>query len=158
MTFDDYQRAAARTMNTDLPPTGRLSMLAMGLAGEAGELIDHLKKALYHGHDLDIGAVAKEAGDCIWYLANLASELGLDLGAIAAGNLDKLARRYPEGFSSEASKARADVQEARRPCLLCAGTGIVTYSSDNGYAPGTCRACNGDGTRPLDTETPESVG
>ena len=107
MTLDDYQRLAARTMG---PRTReeQLANVALGLAGEAGEVADILKKHLFHAHALDTDALAKELGDCLWYLEGAATALGLSLGDIAAGNVDKLRRRYPEGFSAERSINRTE--------------------------------------------------
>ena len=107
MTLDDYQRLAARTMG---PRTRdqQLANMALGLAGEAGEVADTLKKHLFHAHPLDSAALAKELGDCLWYIAGAASALDLSLGDIAAGNVEKLRRRYPEGFSEERSLNRVE--------------------------------------------------
>ena len=107
MTFDDYQRLAARTMG---PRTReqQLANVGLGLAGEAGEVADTLKKHLFHAHPLDRDALAKELGDCLWYVAGAATALGLSLGEIAAGNVEKLRRRYPDGFSEERSVNRVE--------------------------------------------------
>ena len=107
MTFDEYQRLAARTMG---PRTReqQLANVALGLAGESGEVADILKKHLFHAHPLDAAALAKELGDCLWYLAGAATALGLSLGDVAAGNVEKLRRRYPDGFSAERSLNRAE--------------------------------------------------
>ena len=107
MTLDDYQRLAARTMG---PRTReqQLANVALGLAGEAGEVADTLKKHLFHAHPLDTAELAKELGDCLWYVAGAATALGLSLGEIGAGNIEKLRRRYPDGFSEERSLNRAE--------------------------------------------------
>lgn len=81
-------------------------MAAMGLAGEAGEVVDLLKKHLYHGHSLDRDKLTKELGDCLWYLAVLAHLNGVDLADVAAANVVKLRARYPDGFSEERSRNR----------------------------------------------------
>lgn len=114
MTFTEYQAAAARTM---APATGIRSedrharlILALGLVGEAGEVADLIKKVEGHGHDLNVGKLAEEAGDLMWYLAATAEAYGMDLGAIAEANIDKLRARYPKGFSQEASRNRAVTQ------------------------------------------------
>lgn len=81
---------------------------AMGLAGEAGETADYLKKVLGHGHPLDLPRIEKELGDVLWYLAVLANSFGLSLNQVAKTNVEKLRTRYPEGFSSHASLNRSD--------------------------------------------------
>lgn len=105
MTFDDYQQLAARTMG-HRTPDDQLANMALGIAGEGGEVADTVKKHLFHAHPLDTAALAKELGDCLWYVAGAATALGLSLDEIAAGNIEKLRRRYPEGFSSERSLNR----------------------------------------------------
>ena len=75
----------------------------MGLCGESGEAIDIVKKWLAQGHELDRDKLAKELGDIAWYLAETAYALDLPLEDILRGNIEKLKKRYPEGFSSEKS-------------------------------------------------------
>lgn len=98
MNFDEYQAASARTLNAALPREDALANYALGLAGEAGEAVELVKKHLYHGKELDLDAVKKELGDCLWYVAALASTLGLDMGDISEGNVAKLMARYPDKF------------------------------------------------------------
>ena len=108
MTLDEYQGAAARTMNPALDTERRLMDAAAGLAEEAGEVLGQVRKALYVGHPLDRDRLAKELGDALWCLAALATSLDLSLDAVADANLAKLRARYPEGFSAGASLRRAD--------------------------------------------------
>ena len=108
MTLDDYQRLAARTIGSDRTHEQQLANAALGLAGEAGEVADLMKKHLFHAWPLDHEKVAKELGDCLWYAAAMATALGLSLDAVAAGNIEKLRRRYPEGFSAERSINRTE--------------------------------------------------
>lgn len=93
-----YQVAAMRTKAKGLPFEADLAVLALGLAGEAGEVAEKVKKFLAHGHKMDVDAVGEELGDVLWYLAVMAKRLGLDLGEVAAGNVAKLEARYPDGF------------------------------------------------------------
>jgi NTP pyrophosphatase (non-canonical NTP hydrolase) len=108
MTLDDYQRLAARTLSPGQSPSDRLANAALGLTGEAGEVAEHVKKHLFHGKPLDRDAVVKELGDCLWYIAALAGVVGVSLDEIGATNIDKLRRRYPDGFSHQASNDRAE--------------------------------------------------
>ena len=108
MTLDEYQRLAARTIGTRTP-ADQLSNMALGLAGEAGETADMLKKHLFHGKPLNHDDVAKELGDVMWYVAGMATAIGISLDDVAQRNVDKLRARYPDGFSAEASAQRADV-------------------------------------------------
>jgi len=109
MQLSEYQALAQRTARDDHP--ARALVAVAGLAGEAGEVAELLKKHHGHGHDLDVGKLAKELGDVLWYLAELAACHGLDLDAIAEANILKLKARYPDGFSSAASVARVDVEQ-----------------------------------------------
>lgn len=115
MKLNDYQKLAARTINPEQSHRDNLGNFALGLTGEAGETGDYIKKHLYHGHDLDPEMVKKELGDVLWYVAGLATAVGLNLDDVAQGNVDKLKKRYPEGFSEAASKARVDVEEPADP-------------------------------------------
>lgn len=108
MEFNEYQKLAARTMNGDLPQEPLIVNMAMGLSGEVGETVDLLKKALFHGHQLDAQELLKEMGDVLWYLSGLASAVGFDLDDVAVTNIGKLMDRYPDGFSQEASVNRND--------------------------------------------------
>ena len=107
MNFDDYQSLSARTINRDLSDRDRLAEAALGLAGEAGETADALKKHLFHGHPLDRDALAKEIGDVLWYVAAVCTAAGFSLDDVAAGNVAKLRARYLDGFSEAASRNRA---------------------------------------------------
>lgn len=108
MTLDEYQALAARTIGARTP-SDQLANMALGLAGEAGETADMLKKHLFHGKALDHDEVVKELGDVLWYVAGMATAIGASLDEIGARNIAKLRARYPDGFSAEASARRADV-------------------------------------------------
>ena len=108
MTLDEYQRFAARTIGVRTP-ADQLSNMALGLAGEAGETADMLKKHLFHGKPLDADELIKELGDVMWYVAGMATAIGATLDDVAQRNVDKLRKRYPDGFSVDASALRVDV-------------------------------------------------
>lgn len=111
-----YQIAAARTLHhgpqTLTPEQVELAFNALGLAGEAGECADYVKKALWHSAGLDMVKLANELGDVMWYLAAICTLAGLDLSEIMAANITKLKVRYPNGFSVVDSLARVDVTHA----------------------------------------------
>ncbi|NUQ12334.1 MAG: nucleoside triphosphate pyrophosphohydrolase family protein [Gemmatimonadaceae bacterium] len=98
MTFDEYQQAAARTMNASLTDDERLLDAAAGIAEEAGEVLAHVRKHLYQGKALDREKLAEELGDVLWCVAGVATSAGLSLHAIAARNGAKLSQRWPGGF------------------------------------------------------------
>jgi NTP pyrophosphatase (non-canonical NTP hydrolase) len=86
----------------------KLGLGALGLAGESGEVVDLIKKVLYHGKPLEKEKLIKELGDVHWYLEYLAATLGTTTEEIQAANVAKLRARYPEGFNFQAANARAD--------------------------------------------------
>ena len=97
MTFDEYQKQALTTAIVNPDPLLDKSILALGLAGEAGEVVDKWKKALAYDNgiltDDDVAELAKEMGDTLWYIAMLAERLGVSFDDIATRNLQKLADR-----------------------------------------------------------------
>lgn len=103
MKINEYQKAALRTaseMNEQYP---RILNGVLGLAGESGECVDMVKKNLFQGYELDKEHMAKELGDVAWYLAVSADAIGYDLETILQMNVDKLMKRYPDGFDSDKS-------------------------------------------------------
>ena len=108
MTLNEYQREAMRTASGLCAKCNDNLLLngAMGLNGEAGEVIDLLKKYIFQGHDLDKEHIAKELGDCLWYIAIAAKGAGYTLDEIAEMNKAKLRSRYPDGFETEKSLHR----------------------------------------------------
>ncbi|MDF9633150.1 nucleoside triphosphate pyrophosphohydrolase family protein [Bacillus cereus] len=119
--LDQYQEAALRTWNTNQDFGGRVLNAALGLSGESGEVADIVKKAIFHGHGFDPAhcpgeeegnthKIALELGDILYYISIMSHEMGYTLEDIAQMNISKLAKRYPDGFSREASQRRADVK------------------------------------------------
>lgn len=107
MTVNDYHRAAMRTA----PELDRQQMLidaALGLTGEAGEVADLVKKANYQGHILDKDAIMKELGDVAWYIALACQGLGVTMQEVFQMNVDKLKKRYPDGFDAWMSQNRTE--------------------------------------------------
>ena len=110
MTLNEYQTEAMRTASGITCDSSENLMLngAMGLNGEAGEVIDILKKHIFQGHKLDTEHIAKELGDCLWYIAVCAKGAGYTLDEIAEMNKSKLRKRYPDGFETDKSLHRAE--------------------------------------------------
>lgn len=103
MTINEYQELALRTLNKSLSNKDILVNGVMGLCGESGEAIDIVKKHLAHGHNLDKDHLIEELGDIAWYLAETAYSLDMDLECVLKQNIEKLKKRYPNGFDKEKS-------------------------------------------------------
>jgi NTP pyrophosphatase (non-canonical NTP hydrolase) len=106
--LSEYQRLSRSTAK--YPRHEALTYPALGLAGEAGEFADHAKKVIRDdGGEVTPQrreAMAKELGDVLWYVAQLASELGLELEQVAQENLDKLRSRMDRGVLSGSGDER----------------------------------------------------
>jgi NTP pyrophosphatase (non-canonical NTP hydrolase) len=98
MTPNEYQVLTRETWNNNLTAEQRLTNAALGLAGEAGEVVELIKKELYHGKGRDLDKICKELGDVLYYAARLADEVGLPLSDVLQKNYEKLSTRYPGGF------------------------------------------------------------
>ena len=115
MYLKDYQRRANRTL-LDKPNralTEEETMIiwnAMGLAGEAGEVVDGLKKAIFHERGIDKDEIKKELGDTLWYILALCKNLDITLEEVANANIKKLEIRYPSKFTPKDSLERRDLK------------------------------------------------
>lgn len=101
--MNEYQQLAARTAGAGKEGERRQIIAALGLAGEAGEFANIIKKMTAHGHPISAQQLADELGDVLWYVAEAATACGLQLADIAQANVDKLQQRYPQGFSQQRS-------------------------------------------------------
>lgn len=98
MTFREYQTQARRTQNPDLTPREQLEHALWGLSAEVGEVCGIHQKT-HQGHTLNKSAVLDELSDVLWFVAEVCDVYGFDMGAVAAHNIEKLQRRYKNGFS-----------------------------------------------------------
>ena len=110
MTPNEYQKLAMRTASRVSTATKDNLMLqgVMGAAGEAGEAIDLVKKAIFQGHELDPKHLVLELGDILWYVATCAESIGVPLEKVMEMNIDKLRNRYPEKFDADLSIHRKE--------------------------------------------------
>ena len=108
MTINEYQQLAMTTLNKEMSKKDMLINGIMGLCGESGEAIDIVKKHLAQGHELDREKLIKELGDIAWYLAEMATVLDIELEEVLVRNIEKLKKRYPEGFNKEKSLNRVE--------------------------------------------------
>lgn len=117
MTLNEYQKAADRTSG-DLSPWDKIRNGCYGLNGEAGECIDILKKVEFQGHAFDPVKLVDELGDVLWYVAQTATGLGIALEDVAQHNVEKLKKRYPDGFDAERSIHRPEYEKEKDSMLL----------------------------------------
>jgi NTP pyrophosphatase (non-canonical NTP hydrolase) len=110
----------------------RLMLGCFGLAGESGEVVDTLKKAIFHGRD--IGGVTEkvllEMGDVLWYYVLLLSTLGITLDEVITANIAKLDKRHAEGYYTPWDDLNRDTG-VEQP-VVKAPLDFEYYESDNG--------------------------
>lgn len=104
MTFDEYQKQALITADNDYDPSLEKTIWAMGIAGEAGEVLEKWKKIMAYQKgsysQADVAELAKELGDIVWYIAVFADTLGLSFEAIMQRNVAKLKDRHKRNVIS----------------------------------------------------------
>lgn len=111
--YEQFVRSIVKPGNDILlqltPLQASILHMAVGVSGEAGELLDAIKKHAVYQKQLDFDNVREEAGDILFYLTGLLNELGLTLNECIEANVEKLSKRYPEKrYTNEAAIARAD--------------------------------------------------
>ena len=111
MTANEYQKLAMRTLNPELDKKEVLINSVMGLCGESGEVIDEVKKWYAHDKEIDREYIIKELGDVAWYLAECAYALDIELDEVFRRNIEKLKKRFPDGFSHKDAALRVDEEK-----------------------------------------------
>lgn len=107
INFTQYQEQAMRTAKTGTTDFD-LMHAAYGVAGEAGEFVDCIKKSQVYGRVLDHQHAAEELGDILWFVALGCKALGVSMNDVAQQNIDKLRVRYPEKYSDALANERLD--------------------------------------------------
>lgn len=107
MTMNEYQDLAARTINHELDWSEVRNHALFEMCSETGEIHSFFQKQ-YQGHMIDMEKLAYECGDLLWGLAELCTSLGFTMDDIATMNIEKLKKRYPDGFSAERSVHREE--------------------------------------------------
>jgi NTP pyrophosphatase (non-canonical NTP hydrolase) len=145
MKMNKYQRLCELTQGDHEDFHMELLNVALGAAGEAGEIADLVKKHVFHGHDFAPEKLIEEAGDNLFYLSWLASALNVTLDYIAEQNIAKLQRRYPDGFSYEASRNRDESKvEATAYWVAVSHDGDLELWSTKPTWSGTWMSSNSD--------------
>lgn len=110
MTFDEYQKQALTTAHSTYGPLMQQTIWAMGVAGEAGEVVEKWKKIVAYKEGIlaeaDVADLAKELGDVVWYIAVMADSLGLSFDDIMQRNVTKLQDRKQRGVITGAGDNR----------------------------------------------------
>jgi NTP pyrophosphatase (non-canonical NTP hydrolase) len=107
MTANTFQVLAARTIRTDLTNRQMKRHALFGMCSEVGEL-QGLHQKVYQGHELDEDHAKKELGDLLWFVAEYCTAEDWTLSDVMQTNVDKLKKRYPDGFDAEKSLNRAE--------------------------------------------------
>lgn len=110
MTFDEYQQQALTTAASYPDPLMDKTIWAMGVSGEAGEVVEKWKKIVAYKEGKvsaeDLDELAKELGDVVWYIAVLAHSLGLRFDDVMQRNVEKLKSRKQRGVIKGAGDNR----------------------------------------------------
>lgn len=96
MDIKEYSTLALRTASPSVDYMNDVMHAAFGIGGEAGEILDHVKKVVWNGRFIDKTHLIAEIGDCMWYLNLLVASLDTDWGHVLSVNIAKLEARYPE--------------------------------------------------------------
>ncbi|HIX35292.1 MAG TPA: nucleoside triphosphate pyrophosphohydrolase family protein [Candidatus Limosilactobacillus merdigallinarum] len=98
MEFDEYQKAAKRTLYGNEQV---LTNCALGLAGETGQVVDLVKNYTFRGKNLDRQELIHEMGDVLWYLSQVAEWANIPFDEVAQSNIKELNKRYPHGYENQ---------------------------------------------------------
>lgn len=102
-----YREEVLRTYAGSQEPQVKLMLAALGLTGESGEVADHMKKNLFQCHVIDMIHIQKELGDILWYVVLACDAIDCSLEDVMQMNVEKLRKRYPNGFDAERSIHRS---------------------------------------------------
>lgn len=110
MTFEELVKSLFKKAREILLSEQDVNMLhaAVGICGEAGEVLDLIKKTAFNNRDMDYKKLMEELGDVEFYLEALRQTLGISRDDVLNQNIMKLSRRYPKGYSDQAALERAD--------------------------------------------------
>lgn len=110
-----YQEACKRTTKKFENQEKEIMTWGLGISGEAGDVAGCIKKTYSQGNDQILG-IRENLGDTMWYIAMIANFYGWELEDILNENIDKLKKRYPQGFSevdADRGKERIDWNEKK---------------------------------------------
>ena len=100
MNLREYQQLCKKTAKPFDDKTQAMSDWGLGVSGEAGDLAGCIKKTFYHNNDQTAG-IRENVGDVMWYLSMICNTMGWELDDITSENIEKLSKRYKQGFTEE---------------------------------------------------------
>lgn len=108
-----YREEVLRTANmaSDVSKSSiqrSMTMGALGLSGEAGEVADLIKKIVFHDAAYDREKLVKELGDVRWYFEFILATFGITMEEVEQKNIEKLRKRFPNGFSAQDAARKVD--------------------------------------------------
>ncbi len=103
MDLKEYQKLCRTTAKNFDDKEKEILTWGLGIAGEAGDVAGCIKKSFSHGDDQKSG-IKENLGDTMWYIAMICDFFGWEMEDILEGNIEKLQKRHPKGFSEEAAK------------------------------------------------------
>lgn len=114
--FDEMTLALAKDgqdiINDLTPEKADLLHMAVGVSGEAGELLDAVKKAVIYNKEMDLENIIEELGDLEFYMSKIRQIVGITREEILQRNIDKLSVRYAKGkYSNDQAQERADKED-----------------------------------------------
>ena len=104
-------KPGADILKTLTPELANILHMAVGISGEAGELLDAVKKASVYNKPIDMANVIEELGDMEFYMEGLRTALGISRVETLRQNMTKLAARYSGTYTDAKAQERADKQE-----------------------------------------------
>ncbi|MFH1714017.1 MAG: nucleoside triphosphate pyrophosphohydrolase family protein [Candidatus Nealsonbacteria bacterium] len=101
----EYQNLCKKTAQKFKDKEKEILTWGLGMAGEAGDVAGCIKKTVSHKNDQKIG-IRENIGDTLWYMAMICNFFGWELTDVLTENINKLQKRYPEGFSQKKAKRK----------------------------------------------------
>lgn len=102
-SLKEYQKLCKLTAKKFDTSEKEILTWGLGIAGEAGDVASCIKKTFVHNNDQRTG-IKENIGDTLWYVAMICNFFGWDMQEILNENLEKLKKRYPNGFTIENAK------------------------------------------------------
>ncbi len=103
MNLSEYQKLCLRTAGNEENKEKEIMCWGLGIAGEAGDVAGCIKKTYSHNND-QIAGIKENLGDTLWYMAMICNFYGWNLEDVMQENVDKLKKRYPDGFTFQHAK------------------------------------------------------